>query len=142
MGQETGGTGMLAADDRARAIVELVRREGFQAIDGLAGRFGVTPQTIRRDVNLLCDRGLLRRRLLRRWRLRRWLLLGVRRAEPEGGREKRAAGDAETRTDTLAEMGADRQTGRAHACPHTSTADRRGISRRAPPASGFACSAR
>jgi DeoR family glycerol-3-phosphate regulon repressor len=62
MGLETDGTGMLAADDRARAIVELVRREGFQAIEVLAGRFGVTPQTIRRDVNLLCDRGLLRRR--------------------------------------------------------------------------------
>lgn len=62
MGLETNGVGMLPADDRARAIVDLVRREGFQAIEGLAGRFGVTPQTIRRDVNLLCDRGLLRRR--------------------------------------------------------------------------------
>src|SRR5690606_18820847 len=61
-GQETtSGTGMLA-EDRARAIVDLVRREGFQAIETLAGQFGVTPQTIRRDVNLLCDRGLLRRR--------------------------------------------------------------------------------
>lgn len=61
-GQETtSGTGMLA-EDRARAIVDLVRRQGFQAIEALAGQFGVTPQTIRRDVNLLCDRGLLRRR--------------------------------------------------------------------------------
>lgn len=61
MGMETIGAGMLA-EDRARAIVELVRSQGFQAIDALAGQFGVTPQTIRRDVNLLCDRGLLRRR--------------------------------------------------------------------------------
>lgn len=61
MGMETIGAGMLA-EDRARAIVELVRSQGFQAIDTLAGQFGVTPQTIRRDVNLLCDRGLLRRR--------------------------------------------------------------------------------
>ena len=52
----------MLAEDRARAIVELVRRDGFQAIDALALQFGVTPQTIRRDVNLLCDRGLLRRR--------------------------------------------------------------------------------
>lgn len=61
-GQETmTGAGMLA-DDRARAIVDLVRRQGFQAIEALAGQFGVTPQTIRRDVMQLCDRGLLRRR--------------------------------------------------------------------------------
>ncbi len=40
----------------------MVRRDGFQAIDALAAQYGVTPQTIRRDVNLLCDRGLLRRR--------------------------------------------------------------------------------
>lgn len=52
----------MLAEDRARAIVELVRSEGFQAIDALAIQFGVTPQTIRRDVNLLCDRGLLRRK--------------------------------------------------------------------------------
>jgi DeoR family glycerol-3-phosphate regulon repressor len=52
----------MLAEDRARAIVELVRTDGFQAIDTLALQFGVTPQTIRRDVNLLCDRGLLRRR--------------------------------------------------------------------------------
>ena len=52
----------MLAEERARAIVELVRRDGFQAIDALALQFSVTPQTIRRDVNLLCDRGLLRRR--------------------------------------------------------------------------------
>ena len=30
-------------------------------VDALAERFGVTPQTIRRDLNELCDRGLLAR---------------------------------------------------------------------------------
>ena len=52
----------MQAEERARAIVERVRGDGFQAIEALALQFGVTPQTIRRDVNLLCDRGLLRRR--------------------------------------------------------------------------------
>jgi DeoR family glycerol-3-phosphate regulon repressor len=52
----------LLAEDRGRAIVERVRAQGFQAIEALAAEFGVTAQTIRRDVNLLCDRGLLRRR--------------------------------------------------------------------------------
>jgi DeoR family glycerol-3-phosphate regulon repressor len=52
----------MQAEERARAIVERVRGDGFQAIEALALQFGVTPQTIRRDVNHLCDRGLLRRR--------------------------------------------------------------------------------
>ena len=52
----------MAADARAQNIVERVRREGFQAIDSLAAQFGVTAQTIRRDVNRLCDQGVLRRR--------------------------------------------------------------------------------
>ena len=47
---------------RASRIVELVGGTGFLAIDSLAEYFGVTPQTIRRDVNQLCDQGLLRRR--------------------------------------------------------------------------------
>ncbi|MDP1611262.1 MAG: DeoR/GlpR family DNA-binding transcription regulator [Sulfuritalea sp.] len=47
---------------RARAIVDLVRAQGFQTIDALAAEFSVTPQTIRRDVNSLCDLGLMRRR--------------------------------------------------------------------------------
>ncbi|MFZ6690839.1 DeoR/GlpR family DNA-binding transcription regulator [Undibacterium sp. SXout20W] len=51
-----------SAIERAEAIVELVRTAGFQSIENLSAQFGVTPQTIRRDVNSLCDRGLLRRR--------------------------------------------------------------------------------
>lgn len=50
------------ASERARAIIDLVSRDGFQTIDVLAGQFGVSPQTVRRDVNGLCERGLLRRR--------------------------------------------------------------------------------
>lgn len=48
--------------ERQASIVELVRADGFRTIEQLAERFGVTPQTIRRDVNALCDEGLLRRR--------------------------------------------------------------------------------
>ncbi|MBR0568134.1 DeoR/GlpR transcriptional regulator [Azoarcus sp. L1K30] len=44
------------------AILARVGVHGFQSIDALAALFGVTTQTIRRDVNALCDRGLCRRR--------------------------------------------------------------------------------
>lgn len=47
---------------RQAEIAELVRGSGFQTIEGLAERHGVTTQTIRRDVNGLCDRGILLRR--------------------------------------------------------------------------------
>lgn len=46
---------------RQTQILELVRRRGFVSIEDLAGRFRVTPQTIRRDINELCRRALLRR---------------------------------------------------------------------------------
>lgn len=51
----------MTADERQRAILHLVREEGFFAIEDLSARFSVTPQTIRRDVKQLCDRGLARR---------------------------------------------------------------------------------
>jgi len=47
---------------RQSEIVSLVRRHGFQSIEVLAGHFRVTPQTIRRDVNLLCEARILLRR--------------------------------------------------------------------------------
>lgn len=47
--------------DRQKAIVALIREQGYQAIEALAERFGVTSQTIRRDVNQLCDARVLRR---------------------------------------------------------------------------------
>lgn len=49
------------ARDRHESILDLVRREGFASIEALARHFAVTPQTIRRDINHLCDEGLLRR---------------------------------------------------------------------------------
>lgn len=52
----------VPAENRVRAILAIVAEQGFQSIDALADRFGVSTQTIRRDVNALCDRGLCRRR--------------------------------------------------------------------------------
>lgn len=54
---------MLLSDlsERDRHILDLVREQGFVGIDDLSRRFDVTPQTIRRGVNGLCERGLLRR---------------------------------------------------------------------------------
>src|SRR5690625_1674736 len=51
----------MTLSDRQNAIVELIRAKGYQAIEALAENFGVTPQTIRRDVNQLCEARLLRR---------------------------------------------------------------------------------
>jgi DeoR family glycerol-3-phosphate regulon repressor len=52
---------MSSIEQRRAAIVELVQQDGFAAIDALAQKFSVTPQTIRRDINELCARGALRR---------------------------------------------------------------------------------
>ncbi|WP_018608254.1 DeoR/GlpR family DNA-binding transcription regulator [Uliginosibacterium gangwonense] len=49
-------------DDRVQVIYRLVLEQGYQSIESLATRFGVTTQTIRRDVNALCEKGLCRRR--------------------------------------------------------------------------------
>jgi DeoR family glycerol-3-phosphate regulon repressor len=48
--------------DRQSDIVALIRERGFLTIEALATHFTVTPQTIRRDVNQLCDVNVLRRR--------------------------------------------------------------------------------
>ena len=42
-------------------ILDLARQKGFLSTDELARHFDVTTQTIRRDVNMLCDEGLMRR---------------------------------------------------------------------------------
>ncbi len=59
---------MIAADyggaelnRRQRAMLGLVQERGFVSVEGLAQHFGVTAQTIRRDINDLCSVGLLRR---------------------------------------------------------------------------------
>jgi len=46
---------------RHSEIVALARSEGRVTVDDLAERFGVTPQTIRKDLNDLCDQGILQR---------------------------------------------------------------------------------
>lgn len=52
----------MATSTRRRAdIVELARRQGFVSVEALAHRFGVTPQTVRRDINALCAQAVLQR---------------------------------------------------------------------------------
>ena len=46
---------------RQQQIIDLVRQRGFVSIEALAEHFAVTPQTVRRDINQLCERELLRR---------------------------------------------------------------------------------
>jgi DeoR family glycerol-3-phosphate regulon repressor len=46
---------------RKSDILELARNSGRIGVDALAERFNVTPQTIRKDLNELCERGLLQR---------------------------------------------------------------------------------
>ncbi len=47
--------------DRQKSILELVRAHGYVATDQLVQHFGVTPQTIRRDINTLCELDLIER---------------------------------------------------------------------------------
>ena len=47
--------------ERQKEIVAIATAEGRVGVDDLASRFDVTPQTIRRDLNELCDRGILAR---------------------------------------------------------------------------------
>ncbi len=52
---------MSGAPSRQSEIVSLAREQGRVLVDELATRFAVTPQTIRRDLNDLCDDGVLTR---------------------------------------------------------------------------------
>ena len=52
---------LFAMSLRQKEIVDLVRGEGIVAIEKIARRFAVTPQTIRRDIRNLSEAGLLRR---------------------------------------------------------------------------------
>ena len=52
---------LVALLPRQADILALARDAGRLDVDSLAARFGVTPQTIRRDLNELCDQGLLQR---------------------------------------------------------------------------------
>lgn len=46
---------------RQARIVELARQQGEVSVEALVDAFGVTPQTIRKDLNELCHRGVLKR---------------------------------------------------------------------------------
>ena len=52
---------MAASGERRAQIVDLGRRQGFVSVEGLAQRFSVTPQTVRRDINALCRQAVLQR---------------------------------------------------------------------------------
>ena len=52
---------MPALNDRQNDIVTLARSIGRVSVDDLAARFDVSPQTIRKDLNDLCDRRVLTR---------------------------------------------------------------------------------
>lgn len=52
---------MALLTPRKADILALARDSGRLDVDALAIRFSVTPQTIRRDLNELCDEGLLQR---------------------------------------------------------------------------------
>ena len=49
----------MALSFRHQAILDVARNIGRVAVDDLAERLTVTPQTIRRDLNDLCDQGHL-----------------------------------------------------------------------------------
>ena len=53
---------MIDLSERQVQITELLREDGFLTVEALAERYGVTTQTIRRDLTTLCDYGLARRR--------------------------------------------------------------------------------
>lgn len=48
-------------NQRQQNLLVWVQREGFASVEALASHFGVTRQTIRRDINLLADLKLIRR---------------------------------------------------------------------------------
>ncbi len=47
--------------DRQQELLSLIRRDGAVRVKDMARRFRVTTQTIRRDLNALCDAGMARR---------------------------------------------------------------------------------
>ena len=51
----------MAQNSRQQQILDLVRQRGFMSIEALADHFSVTPQTIRRDINALAEKGEVKR---------------------------------------------------------------------------------
>ncbi len=56
-----GGEDVQLLQPRQIDILKMARRDGRVEVDKLAGYFGVTPQTIRKDLNELCDLEKLQR---------------------------------------------------------------------------------
>ncbi len=51
----------MILDERQQAILKLLNEQGYLSTDALAQQYSLTPQTIRRDINTLCQLGLARR---------------------------------------------------------------------------------
>ena len=51
----------MLLSERQAQIAEMIRQQDFIRVEVLARHFNVTTQTIRRDLNLLCERGIARR---------------------------------------------------------------------------------
>lgn len=52
---------LITLNRRQQDLLTWVQREGFASVEALAAHFGVTHQTIRRDINQLADLKLIRR---------------------------------------------------------------------------------
>ncbi len=52
---------MDALNPRQQQVLQLAREHGYVTVEDLADRLAVTHQTIRRDINFLCDQGILAR---------------------------------------------------------------------------------
>lgn len=52
---------LLPLSERQAQIAEMIRQKDFISVDELASHFEVAAQTIRRDLNLICERGIARR---------------------------------------------------------------------------------
>ena len=52
---------MPKPNPRQEQILDLVQRQGYVTVEALSQRFGVTPQTVRRDINQLSDMALVER---------------------------------------------------------------------------------
>lgn len=51
----------MNVEARQTAIIEIANSQGRVLVDDLVREFGVSPQTVRKDLNDICDRGLLKR---------------------------------------------------------------------------------
>ena len=58
--QDTGAR-HVSVRQRHAEIIRMVRETGFATIQSLADHFGITPQSVRRDINTLSAKGLLQR---------------------------------------------------------------------------------